>query len=467
MTKSTYAIFLSFALLATGIAPSLGDDPNWPLLGTIKPRSAAEITSSTWSIGCETLDRDYAVYANYRQYLGPLGAKSVRLQAGWAKCEKAPGQYDWKWLDEIVDDAVSQGVKPWIETSYGNPIYADGGDARLGGGFPKSPEALAAWDQWVRSLVRRYRDRVDEWEVWNEPDHKRPEEYANLFIRTAEIIRAEQPKARMYGLALAGKFPFAEVFLAQLQERGKLNLLDAVTIHFYPQNPDDTSSVDAIRALLQKYGSSATVRQGETGAPSATGGFGALRGHAWSETTQAKWDLRRMLAHRGKDVPFNLFTLMELRYPTGLNSKGLLKANEDMTVARPKPAYFAAQRVFAVFDDTVERVADFTATANATPALAAFGYRKTGGEGAIVTVWPGGAPPVDAMTTTPVDLTLHGLKFTEPVYVDLFSGKVLAIPADRWSTEGDAVVFTHVPLYDSPILIADRAALPIDAKGKP
>lgn len=467
MAKDVYAILLSFALLATSLAPSLGADPNWPLLGTIRPRSSAEIVSSTWSIGGETLDRDFAVYANYRQYLGPLGAKAIRLQAGWAKCEKTRGKYDWRWLDDIVDDAVSQGVRSWLETSYGNPLYPDGGDPKLGGGFPKSPEALAAWDHWVRELVRRYRDRVDEWEVWNEPDKQRPEDYANLFIRTAEIIRAEQPKSHIYGLALAGKFPFAEAFLARLKERGKLDLLDAVTIHFYPPNPDDTSSVDTMRALLQKYGSSASVRQGETGAPSATGGFGALRHRVWSETTQAKWDLRRMLAHRGKDVPFNLFTLMELRYPTGLNSKGLLKANEDMTVARPKPAYFAAQRVFAIFDDTVERIAEFKATTTEKTPLAAFGYRKKGGEGTIATVWFSGDPPVDAMTTTPVDLTLRGLKFAEPVYVDLFSGKVLAIPADRWSADGDAVVFKQIPLYDSPILIADRAALPIDAKGKP
>jgi hypothetical protein len=467
MTKGTYTLFVSLALLAVNVAASFGEEPGWPLLGTIKPRSAAEIASSTWSIGGETLDRDYAVYANYREYLGPLGAKGIRLQAGWAKCEKTRGEYDWKWLDEIVDDAITQGVRPWLETSYGNPLYADGGDPKLGGGFPKSPEALAAWDHWVRALVRRYRDRVDEWEVWNEPDNHRPEDYADLFIRTAEVIRAEQPKARMYGLALAGKFPFAEAFLTRLQERGKLNLLDAVTIHFYPQNPDDTSSVDAMRALLQKYGSSATVREGETGAPSATGGFGALRGSSWSETTQAKWNLRRMLAHRGKDVPFSLFTLMELRYPTGWNSKGLLKANEDMTVARPKPAYFAAQRVFAVFDDSLARIPEFNATTNDKTTLAAFAYRKKEGEGTIVTVWFSGAPPVDANTTAPVDLTFHGVTFTEPVYVDLLSGKVHAIPSDQWSAEDDAVTFKQVPLYDSPILIADRAALPIDAKGKP
>ena len=56
----------------------------------------------------------------------------------------------------------------------------------------------------------------------------------------------------------------------------------------------------------------AAVRQGETGAPSGET-VGALRDVAWTESKQAKWDLRRMLAHHGQGVPFNLFTLCELK----------------------------------------------------------------------------------------------------------------------------------------------------------
>ena len=105
------------------------------------------------------------------------------------------------------------------------------------------------------------------------------------------------------------------------------------------------------------------MRQGETGAPSKYQENFALSKIPWSENTQAKWDLRRMLAHHGKDVPFNLFTLCELKYAqpkmTGFNRKGLLRCNDDKTVAGPKLAYFAAQRVFSIFDDTLERFRDF------------------------------------------------------------------------------------------------------------
>src|SRR5690606_20843379 len=102
-------------------------------LGKYKPLMTREIKASTWSIGGETIDRDYTDYQSYKYYLDSLGAKRIRLQGGWAKCEKVKGQYDFAWLDAIIPDAHSRGVSPWVEFSYGNPIYEGGGEPKLAG----------------------------------------------------------------------------------------------------------------------------------------------------------------------------------------------------------------------------------------------------------------------------------------------------------------------------------------------
>ncbi|MCX7044800.1 MAG: hypothetical protein NTX50_04830 [Candidatus Sumerlaeota bacterium] len=451
-------------------------DPGYLLIGQIKPRPAKDIASSSWSVGGETLDRDFTVYANYKKYLGPLGAKGIRVQAGWAKCEKKPGVYDWAWLDEVVNDSLAQGVQPWLETSYGNTIYPGGGGTGLGGGFPTSPEALTAWDNWVRALAQRYKDRVREWEVWNEPDggkSNNAEKYTSLFVRTATIIRAEQPGARIYGLGLAGNFAFAEDFLRLLKEQGKTGLLDAVTFHGYPRNPDDTSGVDKMRSLLAKYAPKAEARQGETGAPSKFQPAFALANIPWSETTQAKWDLRRMLAHHAKDTPFNLFTIIDMHYVRNgkpqMNWKGLLESKPDQTVDHVKPAYYAAQRVFAIFDDSLQRVADFnhSESSTTTSKTAVYGWRKKDSGALLVAVWFSGGAPTGSNATTPMDLILPGAKFTEPVYADLLTGKVYAIPRERWSSEGGAVTFRQIPVCDSPALIVEKAALTLEAANNP
>jgi hypothetical protein len=99
------------------------------------------IGASNWLLGCKTLDRDVADYEQYKTWIAPLGIRRIRLQGGWSRTEAVRAQYDFTWLDRIVDDATSRGLQPWIQTGYGNPIYEGGGGANLGAGLPVSPEA--------------------------------------------------------------------------------------------------------------------------------------------------------------------------------------------------------------------------------------------------------------------------------------------------------------------------------------
>ena len=96
-------------------------------IGTIRPRAAHEIVDSNWTLGCEVLDRDFANFEEYKDNVEPLGIKTIRLQGGWAKCEKEKGKYDFSWLDKIIDYARAKGLNILLETDYGNPIYEGGG----------------------------------------------------------------------------------------------------------------------------------------------------------------------------------------------------------------------------------------------------------------------------------------------------------------------------------------------------
>jgi hypothetical protein len=49
----------------------------WKPIGKIAPRAAREIAASNWSIGCEVLDRDFARYSAYREYLALLRESRV------------------------------------------------------------------------------------------------------------------------------------------------------------------------------------------------------------------------------------------------------------------------------------------------------------------------------------------------------------------------------------------------------
>jgi hypothetical protein len=123
-----------------------------------------------------------------------------------------------------------------------------------------------------------------------------------------------------------------------------------------------------------------------------------------------------------------------------------------------KPAYEAAQCVFAIFDDALDRVADFAFTAGTTRSLAASAYvnKQTGAQ--VVALWFRDDKPTDSNARTLVDLTFSGARFDKPVLVDALTGEVRALPR---ATVGSR--FSQIPLFDSPILIAEKSALPIGA----
>lgn len=474
---SITALIVSTLLLGSPTASAQSDSlrikTGFPEIGQITPKHARDIPASPWSVGGETLDRDFASYDNYKEYLGPLGVKMIRLQTGWAKTEQQPGVYDFHWLDPIVADAARQGVKPWLQLSYGNPIYAGGGEPALGGDIPTSEVALAAWDRWVAASVKRYRDQTDVWEIWNESDLARagvsPEAYADLYIRTAEIIRNLQPEAHLYALAIAliDTTDYLEGFLRRLQEKDKLSLLDEITYHGYKMRPEDSyPSVEKMKEVASRYSDSVTFRQGEQGAPSTNIASFALRNYDWTEVSQTKWILRRMLGDLGHDVPSLVFTMADLRYLLGenkqdtvLNTKGLLATDYDLNVLRPKASYYAVQHLASVIDQPVETIQDFTLDSKDKEKITAHAFRKADGK-TVVALWFSDATPSNTLKTQPVNITLRGVTFDEPVYVDLLSGNVYEIPKKNWQRRADGTIqFNKFPLVDIPVLITEKSTV--------
>jgi hypothetical protein len=190
-----------------------------------------------------------------------------------------------------------------------------------------------------------------------------------------------------------------------------------------------------------------------------------------------------MLAHRGLDVPFNLFTLCDLHYTQAtvnlgasdgtvrdegrhgelrVNHKGLLGTNPDMTISHVKPSYTAAQSVFALFDDRVRLLADFTFSTTALRSVAFAGYALPD-ESLMVAYWFKDAPPSQGNEVSKARLVLPKARFEDPVLVDLRTSTVFALPRSAWTQDAAGVTFHDLPFYDSPLLIAERRAIPLAA----
>ena len=500
--KTSCVLSLSVLALcsAAGAAPALVDTSldrvRTPLavpfdyLGTIRPRHASEIQASNWTVGCEGLDRDFDQFENFRDYLEPLGIKTIRLQAGWAKCEKTPGTYDFTWLDDIIDYSVDHGLNVLLELGYGNPAYGPGGGTHLlGAAYPSTDEGWAAWDRWVDAITRRYRGKVRDWAMWNEPDigiryetngtrrvlskaeRHTPEQIAAQNVRTARIVKANIPDARIGGLSLAqNNAQFLEDCLKAMGEDVKL--FTWIIYHGYVWNPDVSyAEVEKQKAIVRKYNPACRLRQGENGCPSGWVHSSALAKYPWSEYSQAKWDMRRMLGDLGHDVESSVFTMMG----SGEN-KSLTRRTRAGKVCDLKIAYYAVQNVASVFDATLVRVAKAKPSISTNDAtVAVYEYRKRGkgptGGRSLYVYWSHGdlkqfnpktnrMCPSDSFEWRPAVFTVSRT-IEDPVWCDLMTGKVYAFPKKYVLSKehGEACDYKMVPVYDSPCILTSRALL--------
>lgn len=485
--KRIHYISIVIIFVTASVTAQQNEGISFKKIGKVEPRHAIDIASNNWAIGGETMGRDYSTYKFWKEYLGPLGAKKIRLQAGWAKCEPEKGEYNFQWLDEIIDDAIAQGVEPWLQTSYGNPIYEGGGDIYLSGGFPSSEEALEAWDNWVTAMAKRYAGRVKIWEIWNESDLNRkntPEAYSKLFVRTAEIIRSNIPDATIYALSLAGagNTSYVKSFLQYLKDKEKLHLVDEITIHGYSYRPEDVySAYYRMNRLIQSYSTHIQLNQGELGCPSENQPQYALRNYDWTEMSQSKWLLRKLLGDLGHGFHSLYFTIIDLNYIKRYkrkngevieleepiyttNTKGLINANKDNTVDYLKPSYSAYQNITSIFDHSLERIKNYPYSTDAELSLSVYAYQIKNFDYQVITIWENSDTPNNSVEKTSVDFEFPAGNFVNPIYVDMRTGNVFEIPASNYKKEGTYYKFFGIPIYDSPILIAEKSLVKLNDK---
>jgi hypothetical protein len=236
-----------------------------------------------------------------------------------------------------------------------------------------------------------------------------------------------------------------------------------VTYHPYSHNPDNSyEAVGELRRTVAAFSPRIKIRQGENGCPSMRRRTKALRNYDWTETSQAKWALRRLLGDLGRDIESSYFAIMDMKYPDEMNAKGLLKSRQDQTVEYAKPAYYAVRNLASVFDNNLCRVKDFDYKAATEKSVSVFAYENIHTGFHAVTIWFDGEIPSDNLDKTGINFTFSGLLLNEPVYANLYDGVVYSIPRENFRSRGEKWYFEAIPVYDSPILITDKTNLKID-----
>ena len=178
-----------------------------------------------------------------------------------------PASYDFVETDDYLKTMRAAGTEPfyrlgqsiehWIKKYGVNP-----------------PPDFDKWASICEHIVRHYNEgwadgfqwNITYWEIWNEPDLKpaadgrpsptwtgTPEQFNDLFSKTALRLKKAFPQLKIGGPALAYDEQWADAFLAEMR---LCNVeLDFFSWHIYAVNPEPIAEKAArIRALMDKHG---------------------------------------------------------------------------------------------------------------------------------------------------------------------------------------------------------------------
>lgn len=165
------------------------------------------------------------------------GVKWSREDFSWQRIEPSPGHHDWTYYDALLDCAGRNGICVYAIVGY----WAS---------WSKSytPEGIDQYVAFTRQLVKRYKDRIHQWEIWNEPNiffWQGPKEmYAELLKKSYAAIKEEDPTAQVLGISTAG----VDVkFIDKMQQLGAP--FDVLTIHPYRSKFDDSGFIEELKKV--------------------------------------------------------------------------------------------------------------------------------------------------------------------------------------------------------------------------
>ena len=474
-------------------------------IGKIISKNSSDIAASPFGIQAGTLEDSLVAKA------AKIGVKWTRLGASWPSIEKEKGIYSWEETDKAFEVALKNGITPFITIGGGNKLYSklttydDPKLAEIYGYRPEPPikddVAMRAFLAFTKATVERYKDKIDYWEVWNEPNHRNywgatpdGKEYGRLLLQTAEIIKEIDTGSKIIGGSMAGiNADFTDDFLSV----GSDKIIDIISYHNYGAVPEERvyAAID-LWEVINEYNPEIELWQGECGYPSHSSSRD-YRGRApWGLNIQAKWLLRQSFVdtYFCKATMSNYFKLVHNRgrgdvqkrsnlrpidsifgYPERGGSRVRTKGvNEKCLLTNPdfeeKPAFYAYQNLCAVWKPEYKpnEVSYITEVVNqgvfygigeeddafpSVPLVATFSDQ----EGNNLVAW---WLPWNAQEYLPelakINISLSGINFIDPVMLDPLTGEIYEISI---SNNENGCTIKDAVLADYPFIVVERETI--------
>ncbi len=225
-----------------------------------------------------------------------IGVKWMRDEFNWGHLEPEKGKWNWDRFDHSVETATKNGISIFGLLCYWAPWTK-----------PHTPEGIADYCNYVRTVVGRYKGCVKYWEIWNEPNiffwTGTVEQYAELMKAAYSAVKEADPEAMVIGCCTSGT---DLRFIEKVFQNGGYDNMDILSIHpyRYPPTPEESDFIGELKradALVRKYGPRKEIWLTEIGWPTNAGDNGS------SEAKQAAMIARTYMQAAASGVVQKVF----------------------------------------------------------------------------------------------------------------------------------------------------------------
>ncbi len=452
-------------------------DENGENIALVSRGAGVTVSSTTRGFGDEKLLHDQLWPVHY-----DLGLKWVRVAywdsvLNWLYVEQEKGKL---MIDPLADRAITEchrnGVNVVLCLAYGNWLYTPQGSRPHPKRIfetpwempppPTTPKMLEGYKNFVRFMVRHFRDRIRYFEIWNEPDGNyawgnkpNPREYAQLVKETAPIIRQEAPNAKIL-MAAMGFRPGPEgEFLKTCLEEGVGKLVNVMTIHpYYGANQgtqdylDYPAHVHAWKKLVESYGFRGEYMATESGwyapYPIPAHPFG---GGDVTEIVKAKYLAKFMVTNAALDMKafWNETWQDQFTYWDGSLMRSTFSA-DPVCPMQPQAAYYV-MRTLATVLEGAEPAALNLELRGKQGKVDFYSFHLPDGS-RLVAFWLPGAGK-DRAPDLKTDVVISNMSFKNATGIDVLNGTEQEL---RISAEGGSTILTGMLTKDYPVLIRLR-----------
>jgi len=388
-----------------------------------------------------------------------LGLKWLRLTEGsilnWNCVEQEKGKYviDPRG-DETITECVRNGVNVVLGLGFTNWLYTpqghldpkqakqtletqEGWFGQIPGGHGTLPAAtvpgmLEGYKNYVRFMVRHFKDRVKYFEIWNEEKAYFPSPivYCEWVKSVVPIIREEAPEAK---ILLGGVGGFDREFLAACLKEGVGKLVDVIAWHpFYGIDPESPKYINYVndvkdfKKLAESYGFKGEYHANEWswGAP-----YPASNRPAVSELVKAKYVARLTLTHVGLDIAsFYCQTWCEHATNWDLGLFRNTFSADPVKPQQPQAAYYVMRTLSTILDSVTPTQID-AEFSNREKSFETVELKAENGD-LLLAVWIPGRGSDDFPDTT-TDIIFPHTQFQQATGIDVLNGNEQVLQSSK------------------------------------